>query len=397
MGVANIFLLIFVIVLAVLALWWAFNTVHQIQLQKEFAAVTLTSTAKLWKKTQYVPEDARDRESLYLYRDFLAKYEDDTKVPFPLMVKDGNVRCMTRKEYDRACHQKDKRPVSILVLVATVLYAFCAIALNLANWLFGVGLAAIMPVWLIVLGIFINRFNKDKNNYREKLFATLQGNCADFLRLVKPYIVVDAYPQKFGKNARPKYVAWGELTDEQIALTKEFIIRQKSAETQIITRSVDNTDEIDRLQGKINPHRFETTVDAPTTPTNHHAAVPTPAAPVEPALPLAEKQAVLYQLLDNGIAAESRRNPTLPQPLSRQEKFDLLTKLVTDAVNAEQQRAQRAQQLAATPVEPLADLPPIPPVGTPATDTPEPDADDFSLDSIGIALDAELAKRRKKS
>ena len=395
MGTANILLIVFVIALAVLALWWAFNTIRQIQLQKEFAALTLTSVAKLWKKTQYVPEDARDRESLYLYRDFLAKFEDDQKAQFPLMVKDGNVRCMTRREYDRACHQRDKRSVSLLVLLATVVYAVCAVAFNLQNLLFGIGMAAIMPVWLVVLAVFVNRFNKDKNNYREQLFKTLQDNCADFLRLTKPYIVVDAYPQKFGKDAKPRYVALGELGDAQIEDTKNFIIRQKQAETEIITRSIDNQREIEQLR---NPTPAEpTTPDvAPTAPAEPVATVTEPdPATYTPQLSREEKAAALTKLLNDGIAAESREqvNPYLPQPLSREEKFAILTKLVHDGVVAEQEHNAKMTAAANAPLEEIKDLPPL----TVGADVPEPDADDFSLDSIGLALDAELAKRRKRA
>ncbi len=389
MNTANILLMVFVIALAVLALWWAFNTIRQIQLQKEFASVALISTAKLWKKTQYVPEDARDRESLYLYRDFLAKFDDAQQPLYPLIVKDGNVRCLTRREYDRACHQRDKQPVSILVLIATIIYAVCAIAFNLNNLLFGIGLAAIMPVWLIVLAVFVNRFNKDKNNYRNQLFTTLQANSADFLRLTKPYIVVDAYPQKFGKNAKPRYVALGDLTDDQVTDIKNFIIRQKQAETEIVTRNVDNQYEIDRLQGKEQPVAFDTTLTAPT------ASSATASQPTAPQLSTAEKTDVLMKLLDDGIAAEQKTTVTVPQSLSRQEKFDLLTKLVHDGVVAEQKAAAQRAALANAPLEAIKELPPLAPLGdsTPA----EPDADDFSLDAIGLALDAEIAKRRKKA
>ena len=404
MGIANILLIVFVIALAVLSLWWAFNTIRQIQLQKEFAALTLTSVAKLWKKTQYVPEDARDRESLYLYRDFLAKFDEDTKAQLPLMVKDGNVRCLTRREYDRATHQRDKGPISWLVLVATVVYAICAVAFNLNNLLFGIGLAAIMPVWVMVLAVFVYRFNKDKNNYREQLFKTLQDNCADFLRLTKPYIVVDAYPQKFGKDAKPRYVALGDITDAQIKDVKNFIIRQKQAETEIITRSIDNQREIEQLQRPTPaPTVAEPTAPAVTptvkdTPTVTAAPTAAPTAPVAntPQLSRAEKAAALNKLLADGIAAESQDhvNPYLPKALSRQEKFDILTKLVHDGVTAEAQRSAKLTAAANAPLEEIKDLPPLPAVGA---DIPEPDADDFSLDSIGLALDAELAKRRKRA
>ena len=386
MSTANILLIVFVIALAVLALWWAFNTIRQIQLQKEFAALTLTGVAKLWKKTQYVPEDARDRESLYLYRDFLAKFEDDTKAKFPLMVKDGNVRCMTRREYDRACHQKDKRPFSWLVLLATIGYAVAAIAFNLDNLLFGIGMAAIMPVWLVVLAIFVKRFNKDKNNYREQLFATLQGNSADFLRLTKPYIVVDAYPQKFGKDIKPRYVAVGDISDAQIEDVKNFIIRQKEAETEIVTRSVDNQREIEELKRPT----VVPTVDSMPNQTATAATV------TEPQLSLAEKEQVLNKLLGDSIAAESQRQTTsvAAPKLSKDEKFNLLTKLVHDSVVAEQEYNARMTAAANAPLEEIKDLAPLPAVGA---DMPEPDADDFSLDSIGLALDAELAKRRKRA
>lgn len=396
MGTANILLIVFVIALAVLSLWWTFNTIRQIQLQKEFANVTLISVAKLWKKTQYVPEDARDRESLYLYRDFLSKFEDDHKAQFPIIVKDGNVRCMTRREYDRASHQKDKRSISLLLLLATVVYAVAAVAFNLHNLLFGIGMAAIMPVWLVVLAVFVKRFNNDKNRYREQLFKTLQDNCTDFLRLTKPYIVVDAYPHKFGKDAKPRYLALGDINDAQITDIKNFVIRQKQAETEIITRSIDNQREIERLQ---NPTPTVTPTPVEQVNVAQSTADVAPAA-TTPQVSKAEKAAVLNKLLADGIAAESKNqtNNNLPQALSRDEKFNILTKLVHDSVVAEQQHTAKMTAAANAPLEEIKELAPLTVGATANTDTvAEPDADDFSLDSIGLALDAELAKRRKRA
>lgn len=354
----------FVIALAGVSLWWAFNTIRQIQLQKEFAAFSLISIGKLWRKAKFVPEDARDRESLYLYRDFLGKF-DGTECQYPIMVKNGGVRCMTRLEYDQACKQKPKTPVSILLLLVTVVYAVVAIILNIqSNLALGVSLALILPALQIIIAVFIWQFNRDKNLYRERLFMELKENSVDFLRITKPFIVVDAYPEKFGKTTPAKFASRGELTDEQIAETKKYIIGQKQAETKVVLKSVDNQAEIENL---VNP---------PQTP----APAPVVNAPVAPAAPETPTPA-----------------PTAPAPaptdkkesLTPEEAEDVVLKLLWDDLQAKEARA--AVQTGGQPVAP--EQPDVP--ETPAVpETPVAVDDDFSLDSIGIALDAELAKRR---
>ena len=109
----NLIIIGFIIAALFLAMWWAFNTIRQIETQKNFCAMPLSSIAKLWRRANFVPEDAKDRESLYLYRDFLRKF-DGNECPYPIMVKNGGVRCMTRKEFDNLwnnwwCYQLSMR------------------------------------------------------------------------------------------------------------------------------------------------------------------------------------------------------------------------------------------------------------------------------------------------
>lgn len=362
----------FVIALAGLSLWWAFNTIRQIQLQKEFAAFSLISIGKLWRKAKFVPEDARDRESLYLYRDFLSKF-DGTECKYPIMVKNGGVRCMTRVEYDQACKQKPKTPVSILLLLATVVYAVVAIILNLkTNMALGISLALIMPALQVIIAGFIWQFNRDKNLYRERLFMELKENSVDFLRITKPFIVVDAYPEKFGKNAPAKFMSRGELTDEQIVQTKQYIIGQKQAETKVVLKSVDNQAEIENL---INPPK----APEPAPVVNEPVAPAAPAQPTpQPAAPAPTQSAA--------------PTPAEEKHLTREEAEDIVLKLLWDDLQAKEQRAavQAGQQPAPAPVATA----PVTPEQPDVPETPVAVDDDFSLDSIGIALDAELAKRR---
>ncbi len=149
-------------------MWWTFNTIRKIDAQKNYCALSLSSIAKLWRRAKYVPEDAKERESLYLYRDFLRKFDEEGG-QYPVMVKDGKVRCMTRKEYDNVCNQNKIQPFSILLIVISAIIGVSAIAVNISTksvW-FGILLAMILPIMQIVFAVFIIRFNKDKDSYRD--------------------------------------------------------------------------------------------------------------------------------------------------------------------------------------------------------------------------------------
>ena len=373
MGVGNILLIVFVIVLAALSLWWAFNTIRQIYIQREFNAVPLTSIAKLWRKAKYVPEDAKDRESLYLYRDFLQKFNGED-FHYPIMVKNGGVRVMTRREYDHFCQQKDKWPVNWLLVIATVIYAVVAIGLNFRDPWFGICLAAVLPVLEVVLGVFVVRFNREKNRYRSQLFMELKENSLDFLTITKPFIIVDAYPAQFGRTGQPKYMVLGEIKDEQIQATRDYIIAQKAAETKVVYQPVDNQTEIEELK--------------------HPAPVPTAAEAEQATAEAAETKEATATNAETATAPETPAEPATPaEPeLTKEDVRQILYKLIDSNAAAAQARAEKQAAVDAAPVEEIEELPPLQIGVVP----PDPNADDFSLDSIGNALDAEIAKRQQQ-
>lgn len=386
MDVYNLIIIGFIIALAVLSVCWASNTVRRIEIQKSFCAEALTSIAKLWRRAKFVPEDAKDRESLYLYRDFLHKF-DENECKYPIMVKNGGVRCMTRKEYDHVCGQKNQLPISILITLATVLIAIIALVVNIAvtkNVILGIGLALIMPAVQGALAFFVVRFNQEKNAYRDGIFAALKENSVNFLSITKPFIIVDAYPSKFGKNAQPLYAVKGDLSDEQMAETRDFIVRQKEAEQKVVLRNVDNSAEIEQMN---NPQ--------PVAPEEPIAEQPTPtetnANPDNTENPTAENTDATAPTNETAPAQELR-------PLTDDEKATLISNLVDDTLQAEVEREIKKAEEAEQAPEAIEELPPLATdaVAEPAAEITAPNADDFSLDAIGLALDAEIAKRNKK-
>ncbi len=389
MDVYNLIIIGFIIALAVLAVCWAFNTVRRIEIQKSYCAEALTSIAKLWRRAQFVPEDAKDRESLYLYRDFLHKF-DENECKYPIMVKNGGVRCMTRKEYDHVCGQKNQLPISILITMATVLIAIIALVVNIAvtkNVILGIGLALIMPAVQGALAFFVVRFNQEKNAYRDGIFAALKENSVNFLSITKPFIIVDAYPSKFGKNAQPLYAVKGDLSDEQMAETRDFIVRQKEAEQKVVLRNVDNSAEIEQITHPqpVAPVEPEPT-EQPTAPEPNNAENPT------------AENADANTPADTTAPAEAPvPAPELP-PLTDDEKAVLISNLIDDTLQAEVEREVKKAEEAAQAPEAIEELPPLPTnaVAEPTAEVTAPAADDFSLDAIGLAIDAEIAKRNKK-
>ncbi|MBO4726265.1 MAG: hypothetical protein J5598_01525 [Clostridia bacterium] len=362
----NLIIIGFIIAAFFLLLWWSFNTVRRIDLQKNFCAISLTSIAKLWRRANFVPEDAKERESLYLYRDFLQKF-NESECKYPIMVKNGGVRCMTRKEYDDLCGQKNFAPISILITMLSAFIAINAIAINImiTKTIFvGIGLACILPVLQFFMALFIARFNKDKNNYRNGIFMALKENSVAFLSITKPFIIIDAYPEIFGKEKKSLYTTIGTLTEEQITATRDFVIRQKEAETKVVLNNVNNDIEIKRLTEQTN------TKPAPVVTDNE----------------------------TQNTMAENTTKESATQ-LTNSEKINLIQKLVDDNLETEIKRAveqaeqaNQAEQETAT-VENLAPLPTDVPLDT---DVVAPAEDDFSLDAIGQALDAEIAKRHNK-
>lgn len=363
----NLIITGFIIAAFFLALGWAFNTVRRIDNQKNSNAVTLTSILKLWRKAKFVPEDAKERESLYLYRDFLSKFdEEDCK--YPIMVKNGRVRAMTRKEYDQLCGLKEFKPVSFIMVLLSLVIAGAALAVNIMKtkqiWL-GVGLALILPVVQVALAFFVKRFIKEKDKYRDSLFNALKENSVAFLTITKPFIIMDAYPRKFGRNQKPLYAALGELTDEQAVETRDYIINQKAAETQVFVRRVntmaDAVDQVNQTQ-PVNPQpTAEVATVQPVSPVNN--------APVD------------------------------ELPMTNTEKMVVVENLVNDMLKAEVDRAEQA----AAPAEEYTPevIEELPPIATPIANTSfaaaveAPAENDFSLDAIGQALDAEIARRKQ--
>ena len=372
----------FIGALFLLALWWAFNTVRRIEIQKNFNADTLTSIAKLWRRAKFVPEDAKERESLYLYRDFLNKFED-SDCKYPIMVKNGKVRAMSRKEYDQACNLKPVRIFSPLVAAASIVLAVVAIVVNatvVKNIGLGIGLAAIMPVVQLVLSFFVGRFNKDCNHFRDGIFAALKENSINFLSITKPFVIVDAYPAKFGKAAESLYTVQGELSEEQVVETRDYIIRQKESEAKVVMQKVDNSAEINQIQNPELANLAQAAAAATPAPTAEAATADAPAATT----------------VQNQPAPTSTETPAA-RPLSNDEQAVLINNLINDALAGDVKRAaeKAAKANATAAAEPVDELPPLPTNEVPL-DTPAPADDDFSLDAIGQALDAEIAARAKK-
>ena len=362
----NLIIIGFIVAAFFLLLWWTFNTIRRIDLQKNFCALSLTSIAKLWRRANFVPEDAKERESLYLYRDFLQKF-DENECKYPIMVKNGGVRCMTRKEYDDMCGQKNLAPVSILMTIISLLVAVAALEVNIlftkTIWL-GVVLACILPVLQILMAIFIARFNKDKNNYRDGIFMALKANSVAFLSITKPFIIMDAYPEIFGKEQKPLYATIGTLTEEQIIATRDFIIRQKEAETKVVLNNVNNDQEIKRLT--------EQTAKQPAPVVVEEAT----AQPVTTTTPTTNEQST--------------------DKISNTDKANLIENLVNDNLMAELNQAIKVAEdanQAPAAVEPTPA--PTETVNDEPAEVVAPAEDDFSLDAIGQALDAEIARRKK--
>lgn len=393
----NLIIIGFIIALIVLSMFWAFNTVRRIELQKNFCAGSLISIAKLWRRAKFVPEDAKERESLYLYRDFLRKF-DESECKYPIMVKNGGVRAMTRKEFDEVTKQKPQPLYSILVIAASILVAFISLVVNIAVtktvWV-GIGLALILPVVQIILYFFLSRFEKEKNVYRDGIFMAIKENSINFLSITKPFIIVDAYPEVFGKKTKPLYATRGELSEAQIAETREFIIKQKSAESEVVLRNVDNTEEIEQLNNpqpseeatpvleeaiEVIPNTETTAVDTEENAVENVGEQSTdnetPTAVVaEETLTDEEIDAVFNTMMDNIMEADVER------AIKAAEQAKAVQQV------AEQQAEQQAEQIVEVETTPKEKI---------NTEVVEPAEDDFSLDAIGQALDAEIAKRNQK-
>ncbi len=388
----NFIIIGFIIALIVLSIFWAFNAVRRIEIEKNFCANALTSIAKLWRRANFIPEDAKERESLYLYRDFLRKF-DENECKYPIAVKNGGVRAMTRKEYDSACGIKTQRNFSTLILAASILIAVIALIANVITktFMIGLGLALIMPVVQLILAMFLQRFNKEKNNYRDAIFLALKENSINFLSITKPFILVDAYPDKFGKQAKPLFDAKGELTEEQVVEVRDYIIVQKQAENKVELRSVNNDAEIEQMNN-------------PQPVTQESETVEPEIVPTEPVAENAVDEPVTEPVEET---AQTENQEIEEAPLTDEEKEQFINYLVDDILAADVRREikkqeeaeQEAERQANEPVaeeETEVEVEPVIEAATTAETITEPAEDDFSLEAIGQALDAEIEKRNKK-
>jgi len=374
----NFIIIGFIIALIVLSIFWAFNAVRRIEIEKNFCANALTSIAKLWRRANFIPEDAKERESLYLYRDFLRKF-DENECKYPIAVKNGGVRAMTRKEYDSACGIKTQRNFSTLILAASILIAVIALITNVITktFMIGLGLALIMPLIQLILAMFLHSSNKEKNNYRDAIFLALKENSINFLSITKPFILVDAYPDKFGKQAKPLFDAKGELTEEQVVEVRDYIIVQKQAENKVELRSVNNDAEIEQMKHPQPVAQESETVETEIVTTEPVAENAVDEQEIEET-PLTdeEKEQFINYLVDDILAADVRRE------IKKQEE-------------AEQEAERQANEPVAEE-ETEVEVEPVIETATTAETITEPAEDDFSLEAIGQALDAEIEKRNKK-
>lgn len=483
----NLILIVVIVGVIGLMVWSAFNTLRQNEIQKNYCARVLTEVAKLWRRAKFVPEDAKERESLYLYRDFLRKFEGE-KCQRPLILKNGGVRCMTRQEFDSYAKFKPVKATSLLFTGASVLVGLFALIANFMNnnLLVGLGLAVILPIVQVVMMLFLKKFIKEKDIYRDGIFMALKENCINFVTITKPFIVVDAYPDKFGKNTEPLYVAKGEPTAEQIASIRDFIALQRQADQNFNANRQQNISSPFNLPKReptmipdmptydkpiaqvfaeqqaaaampesyaqptssavepmANPVTNEPVMPEPTPVMTEPLTASTPSAPVPDEIykksfismvggqpdqsPVAEK-ADAAQILD-----EELPNLSTEEMTEVMENFvdNIIMGKVDEAIAAAKAKNNEQQNTAAEPVMPTAPaVEPIPvapapimpeptpmsepavapqpepqpqpapvtadqsfSVDAPLVDEGEPAEDDFSLEAIGRALDAEIAKR----
>ena len=400
MDTLNFFIIVFIIATFCLGMWWTFNTIRKIDAQKNYCALSLSSIAKLWRRAKYVPEDAKERESLYLYRDFLRKFDEEGG-QYPVMVKDGKVRCMTRKEYDNVCNQNKIQPFSILLIVISAIIGVSAIAVNISTksvW-FGILLAMILPIMQIVFAVFIIRFNKDKDSYRDGIFMALKENSIAFLSITKPFIIVDAYPNEFGKNKKPLYATIGKLTEAQVAETRDYIIRQKEAETKVVVSSVDNTAEIQQITEEAIKKTLQQSEEEITETTENAIENPSAVENLTETPITTEGNPAIAETPTNTEEAASEPENTDDQKPSIETMETLIRNLIDDTLKAEvEHEIQKAEQAKYAQQQPevIEELQPLPVVEEPVPEIIEaPAENDFSLDAIGQALDAEIARRKQ--
>ena len=434
----NLILIGFIVALSIVLVFWAMNTVRRIAINKNFCADTLTAIAKLWRRAQFIPEDAKERESLFLYRDFLQKFAGvDCK--YHLVLKNGGVRVMSRKEYDASFVQKPVHIFSGLLLVASVLVAGIALWVNLTItkmiWV-GAGLALVLPVEQLIVAFLLSRVVREKNLYRDAIFVALKENSTNFITITKPFIVVDAYPHKFGKNAQPLYTAKGDLSPEMVEEIRGFVMEQKRNEVTAAFDAVtptaantsetpvnpvdDNANQTEMPVSNENANTVETEekIENEITKEENHVTAVAVADEIQHdnhEVSEEERASVLSKFIQDMAIGEIQRvereaaEKGEPFQFSDEEIMEILSagqdvnpgELGTITGEPVQNVPMQAETVApgeesfdvdmdfSTPIQELAKAP-IPDENTPIV---EPDEDDFSLEAIGLALDAEIAKR----
>ena len=233
----------------------------------------------------------------------------------------------------------------------------------------------------------------------------LKENCINFVSITKPFIVVDAYPNKFGKNAEPIYVAKGEPTVEQINDIRNFIATQRNLDRSAMPTNTQAPTQPEQVMEPVaaTPTYMETMPTQPEfaeTPVDANAMYNVNPLAEMPAPAMTEPAPVMPEV--NPVTDADDDMDTLPEDfplLSDEEAEELMSSFIGNIMKGEVDRQVQAiveeKNAAAKTVEAA-----VPALDETAATEPvmeaEPAEDDFSLEAIGRALDAEIAKRNGK-
>ncbi len=227
----------------------------------------------------------------------------------------------------------------------------------------------------------------------------LKENSIAFLSITKPFIIVDAYPNEFGKNKKPLYATIGKLTEAQVAETRDYIIRQKEAETKVVVSSVDNTAEIQQITEEAIKKTLQQSEDEITETTENAIENPSAVENLTETPVTTEGTPAVTETPTNTEEAASEPENTDDQKPSIETMETLIRNLIDDTLKAEvEHEIQKAEQAKYAQQQPevIEELQPLPVVEEPVPEIIEaPAENDFSLDAIGQALDAEIARRKQ--
>ena len=403
-------------VIALLIFWWVYRVISKIQSQREYGVFILQSATKVWKRAQFVPEDLRERESRYLY-DELIRTIDDAVVPFPMVVKKGEPRAMTKDEYDKVAKLRDKLAFSPPLFLLSLAYGFMVFLANFQEQMSVALVAAlVLPIMQLLLYCIIRAFRRKKNKFRIALFQGLKEPSADFIKITKPFIIFNSYPARFGVEQggeKKRFITVGELPDKLLQECSDFFQRQQAMAyggapaTPAPTQSPIPTSE---------PVPVPEPVAMPAAAPSQPPPAPVPvAADTNKSDQRKELKAALaaatadFLMPPEPVAPQpSQEAPTAPPPATKAksqkdiqlETFNKLDELATVA----KQRRAAAKKTATPPPEtppepPTPPTPPTPPEPPPPMAEPQEtkNTEEFSVDSIGNALEQELERRRKKT